>query len=106
MTGPAPRPFARIDLLSDEHPVEGGKAEAAVLGRHVEVHQAELVRVRDHLRGVSHLGVVLGFTRPDLAFRERVGEPAQLLLLLGQGERNACRRSLVDRDHQASAVPD
>jgi hypothetical protein len=66
----------------------------------VEVHQADLVRVRDHLGRVPLLGVVLRLAGPDLALRKRTGEPAQLLLLLGQGEGDAGCRALVDRDHQ------
>ena len=68
----------------------------------MEVHQAELVSVRDQLRGMALLGVVRGFTRPDLPLGERVGEPAQFLLLLREGEGNArcgSRRALFDCDH-------
>jgi len=43
---------APVRLLADEDPVEGRQLEAAVLGRDVEVHQAELVRLRDHVGGV------------------------------------------------------
>jgi len=72
----------------------------------VEVHQAELVRMRDELRRVPLLGVVFGLAGPDLPFGEHAREPAQLLLLLAQGKRNACRSDLFDGDHQVSAVLD
>jgi len=39
-----------------QHELEHVGATAAVLGRHVEVHQAELVRMRDELRRVPLLG--------------------------------------------------
>jgi len=68
--------------------------------------QAELVRMCDHLDRVTHVGVALRLVRPDLALRERAGEPTQLLLLVREGEGDACCPALVDSDHQASAVLD
>ena len=57
--------------------------------RHVQVHQAELVRLRDHVGRVGHVLVVLGRPRPDLLLREVVRELAQRALLLGERERHA-----------------
>jgi hypothetical protein len=50
---------------------------------------------------MSLLRVVLGFARPDLPLGEVVRKPAQLLLLLRQGEGNAGARghSLVFECH-------
>ena len=59
------------------------------------------MRVRDQLGGMAHRGVVLGRVWPDLPLGEGAGEPAQLLLLLRQGEGDAYRSALVDRDYLA-----
>ena len=98
-TGPAPRPFARdrrpdaraapVELLADEHAVEAAEAEPAELLGNVEVHQAELVRLRDHVDRMLHLLVVLGLLRPDLLLGELARELAQRLLLVRQRERDA-----------------
>jgi len=58
------------------------------------------VRLRDQLGRMPHLGVALRLVRPDLPLGEGVRQPAQLGLLLGQREGDACRRALVDRNHQ------
>jgi len=91
---------APVELLAHQQAVEGAEAETAVLLRDVDVHQAELVRLGDQVGRVQHVGVVGGLARPDLPLGERVRERAQLLLLLRQCERDACRRALVDRDHR------
>jgi hypothetical protein len=92
---------APVELLADEQAVESAEAQASVLLGDVEIHQAERVRLGDELRGVALLHVVLRLVRPDLAFRKGAREPAQLSLLLGQGEGDARRRALVDRHHRA-----
>ncbi len=46
---------APVELLADEHPVERVQAEPAVLRRDVQVHQADLVRLRDHVGRVLHV---------------------------------------------------
>jgi hypothetical protein len=90
------------ELLADQDPVERLEPEAAVLLGDVDVHQAELVRLRDDVSRVRLVLVVLGRLRPDLLLGELACERPQLLLLVGQRERNArlcChrhRRSLVD----------
>jgi hypothetical protein len=93
---------APVELFADEQAVEGAEAGAAVLLGHVEVHQAERVRLGYELRRVALLHVVLRLVRPDLAFRKGACEPAQLLLLLGQGKGDARRSALFDRHHSCS----
>jgi hypothetical protein len=66
----------------------------------VEVHQPERVRTGDHLGGVAHVGIALGLVRPDLALGKLAREPAQLLLLLRQGEGDARCGALADRDQK------
>jgi len=90
---------APVELLADEHPVEAAEAGAADLLRDVEVHQPELVCLRDHVDRVLHLRVVLGLLRPDLLRGELARKLAQRLLLVGEGERDPGRRSLFDRGH-------
>ena len=109
ITGAEPSPLAPIEvaiagaapvqLLRDEHAVEGGEAEAAEALGHVQVHQAELVRLRDHVGRVGLVLVVLGRLRPDLLRGEVARELAEVLLLLAQGERNARADTLLDRGH-------
>ena len=79
----------QFELLADEHPVERRQPGAAVLLGHVRVHQADLVRLRDHVGRVRRVLVVLGRLRPDLLLRELARERAQLRLLVRQGERDA-----------------
>ena len=90
---------APVQLLADEDPLEGRKTEAAEGLRHVQVHQPELVRLRDQVGGMGLVLVVLGRLRPDLLLRELARELAQPFLLLGQGERDARADSLLDRGH-------
>ena len=109
ITGPEPSPLAPIEVAipeqpqfsssRDEHAVEGGEAEAAEALGHVQVHQAELVRLRDHVGRVRLVLVVLGRLRPDLLLGEVARELAEVLLLLAQGERDARADSLLDRGH-------
>src|SRR5581483_12368027 len=90
---------APVELLADEHAVERREAGAAVLLGDVQVHQPDLVRLRDHLGGVLHRLVVLRLLGADLVLGELAGELAQRLLLLGEGERDAVRRALLRRRH-------
>ena len=71
--------------------MEAGPAE---LRRDVQVHQADLVRLRDHVGRVDHVPVVLGLPGPDLPLREVVRELAERALLVRQGERDALRQEL------------
>ena len=110
-TGAAPRPFAQIEVPIPEQPQQSSSptsipskaesAEAAERLGHVEVHQSDLVRLGDHVRGVRRVLVVLGRLRPDLLLGELARQRAQLPLLLGEGERDAPRHSLLDGRHGA-----
>ena len=90
---------APVELLADEDPVEGREAEPAERLGHVQVHQAELVRLGDHVDGVGLVLVVLRRLGPDLLLGELASKLAQTLLLLGQGERDARADTLLDRGH-------
>ena len=92
-----------VELLAHEHSLERGEARPTELDGDVEVHQPERVRLLDHLGGVAHRDVALGLERPDLLLGELAREGAQLLLLLGECEGNACRRALVDCGHGNSS---
>ena len=83
-TGAAP-----VQLLADEHSVERGQAQASERLWDVQIHQAELVRLRDHVDGVGRMLVVLGRLRPDLLLGELARERAKLTLLRRQRERDA-----------------
>jgi hypothetical protein len=65
----------------------------------VEVHQADGVRLRHHIRGMRLVLVVVGDVRPDLLCRELSRQLAQRALLVAQGERDSGRRALFDRRH-------
>ena len=80
---------APVQLLADEHAVERRKPEPAERLGDVEVHEAELVRLRDHVDRVRRVLVVLGRLRPDLLLGELARERAQLALLGRQRERDA-----------------
>ena len=82
--GAAPR-----ELLADQHPREAGQARAAVLLREVDVHQADLVRLRDHVGRMRRVLVVLGGLRADLLLGELARQLAQRLLLVAERERDA-----------------
>ena len=94
--GSAPRMLATIDVPIPEQPqqssspriapsIEPRPAPAELLGD-VRVHQADLVRLRDHVGRVRLVLVVVGRHRADLLGRELVRELAQRLLLVGQRE--------------------
>jgi hypothetical protein len=95
---------APAELLGDERAVEQAELRSPVLGRDVDVHQPDLVRLGDHVGGVRHLVVVLGRPRPDLLRGELVRELAQRLLLLAERKREPARDPLVDRGHAQSFV--
>ena len=109
--GPAARPLradrgadaraAPVELLADEHPVEAGQLRAAEPLRQVQVHQADLVRLGDDVGRMGLMLVTLGRPRPDLLLGERARERAQLLLLVGEGERDAAGDTCLDCGHDA-----
>ena len=68
-------------------------------GRDVEVHEAELVRLRDDVGRMRRVLVVLGGLRPDLLLGELARERAKLLLLGRQGERDARGDTGLHRGH-------
>ena len=79
----------QFELLADQHPVEAGQLRPAEPLRQVQVHQADLVRLGDDVGRMGLMLVTFGRARPDLVLRERAREGAQLLLLVGEGERDA-----------------
>ena len=91
------------ELLADQDPVEDREAGPAELLRDVDVHQAELVRLRDHVRRVRLMLVVLGGDRADLLLGELVRQRAQVALLVGQGERDPACSGLFGDRHRGSA---
>ena len=110
MTGPEPSPLAPIEvpmpeqpqfeLLAHEHAVERREREAAVLLGHVEVHQADRVRLGDQVVGMVRAFVVVGRLRPDLLRGELTRQRTQLLLLVRQGERDTAH-GLLDGRHRS-----
>ena len=111
-TGPAPRPVQVIDvpipaaapaeLLIDDRALEQREAGPPVLRRNVEVHQPDLVRLGEDLRGMRGVLVVLGRLRPDLILGELVCELAQGLLLVRQLERRPHAGCVLDGGHGSS----
>ena len=101
-TGPAPRPLAPIDVPMPEQPQlsssptsipsNAEQPEAAERLGDVEVHEAELVRLRDHVGRMRRVLVVLGRLRPDLLLGELARERAQLLLLVASARTRRRRR--------------
>ena len=79
---------APVELLADEDPVEGREPEPTERLGHVQVHQAELVRLGDHVGRVSLMLVVFGRLGPDLLLGELASKLAKTLLLLAQSERD------------------
>ena len=96
ITGAAPSPLQPSDVAMpeqpqqsssrDEHAVEERELGPAVLGRDVEVHQADRVRLRQHVGRMGHVHVVLGRLRADLLLGEVVRQLPQRALLVGQRE--------------------
>ena len=70
----------------------------------VQVHQPELVRLRDHVGRVGLVLVVLGRLRADLLLGELARERAQLALLRRQRERDAAGDAGLHRRHALSLV--
>ena len=85
-------------------PSNAGSAEAAERLGDVEVHEAELVRLRDHVDGVRRVLVVLGGLRPDLLLGELARERAQLALLGRQRERDAAGDAGLHLGHGSSLL--
>src|SRR5215216_1226814 len=94
--GAAPR-----ELLADQHAVEAGEAETAVLLGDVGVHQADLVGLGDDVCGVRRVLVVLRSLRADLLLRELPRQASELPLLVRELERDPRRECprLFDRSH-------
>src|SRR5436305_588155 len=63
--GAAPR-TASAERLAAPQPGEGVQGEAPVLRGDVQVHEADLVRLGDHLGRMPHRDVVLGRDGPNL----------------------------------------
>ncbi len=80
-------------------PSKAGSAEAAERLGNVQVHEAELVRLRDHVRRMGRVLVVLGRLRTDLLLRELSRQRAQLALLGRQRERDAARDAGLQLGH-------
>src|ERR1044072_6235170 len=81
---------APAELLADQRALHRAEAGAAELLGHVRVHQADLVRLRDHVGGGRLVLVVLGGLRADLLLRELVRELTQRALLLREREGDSC----------------
>ena len=97
-TGAAPKVLATIETAIPAQPHESSspismpsraEPEATVLLRDTDVHQPELVRLRDHVGRVRRVLVVLGRAGADLLLRELVRELAQRLLLVREREGDA-----------------
>ena len=96
---PAPRPFAPIDVAIPEQPQysssptsipsNAGSPGPPSDSGHVEVHEPELVRLRDHVGRMRRVLVVLGRLRADLLLGELARQGAKLALLGRQRERDA-----------------
>jgi hypothetical protein len=94
---------APVELLADEHPVERRELGAAERLGEMEIHEAELMGLGHDLGRVRLVLVVLRRLRPDLLLGELAREGAELLLLVGEGERDPARDGLVDRGHVVSS---
>ena len=90
---------APVELLADEHPVECGQPGPAERLGNMEVHEAQLVCLGDHIGRVRRVLVVCGGFRPYLLLGELACERAQLALLRGEGERDAARDTGLDLGH-------
>ncbi len=74
------------DLLHRDHVADRVEPGAAVLGRHVHAHEAELAELLHHLRGEALLAVDRGGDRRHLAGGEIGGQLLDRPLLFGQAE--------------------
>jgi hypothetical protein len=88
-----------VELFADKHAVERRQPEAAERLGDVEVHETELMRLRDHVGWVGRALVVLGRLRADLLLRELARERAQLTLLGRQCERDAASDACLQLGH-------
>ena len=108
--GPEPRPFAVMEVPIPEQPQYSSsptsipskveRPRPAVLLGDVQVHQPDLVRLRDHVHRVVHLLVVLvllraGSPSPRTRVRARGGPSARR-----SARRNPCRGAVLDRRHR------
>jgi hypothetical protein len=88
-----------VELLPDEHAVEGRELGPAERLRDVEVHEPQLVSLRDDVRRMRRVYVVLGRLGPYLLLGELACERAKLALLGGQRERDAARDAGLKLSH-------
>ena len=95
-----------VQLLADEHAVEGREPDAAQRLGHVQVHQSELVCLRDDVDGVGRMLVVLGRLRPDLLVGELACERAELALLGRELERDAAGDTGLNCCHDLGSCVD
>jgi hypothetical protein len=95
---------APAELLADQQALERAELEAAVGLRDVDVHQAELVGLGDHVRRVDRALVVLAFLRADLPLGEVVRQVAKRLLLVRKPERDPAGGVLLDGRHLRPSV--
>src|SRR4029450_2237510 len=72
---------APVQLLTDDDAAESGRPESPERFRHMEIHEPELVRLRDDVGRMRRVLVVLGRLRPNLLLRELACERSQLSLL-------------------------
>ncbi|KAG5457778.1 MAG: hypothetical protein BJ554DRAFT_2128, partial [Olpidium bornovanus] len=89
------------ELLGDYGAVEDAEAQAAVLGRDVRVHEAQLPGLLNDLRGVLSSPVVVGGLRDDLLRRKLARRFLEVPLLLRQAERDRARRRSRRRSEAA-----
>ena len=94
------------ELLADQHPFECRQAEPADLLREMHVHEPELVRLRDDVRRVRPVLVVLGRLRPNLVLGELAGESAKLALLRRRRKRHAVGELGLHRRHAYALLLD
>src|SRR6266478_4357415 len=92
------------ELLTDQHPLERAELEASVGLWNVDVHQPELVGLRNHVRGVDRALVVLALLRADLSLGEVVRQLAKRLLLVPEAERDAAGGAFLESRHLSSRV--
>ena len=108
-TGPAPRPEQMIEVPIPAQPQQSSSLTSApsssessgppYVGRDVEVHEPDLVGLRDDLGCVGLVLVVLGRLRPDLLLGKLARELSQRLLLVRERERRARRGGVLDYSH-------
>ena len=97
---------AAVQLLADQHAVEGRELEATKRLGNVQVHQAERVRLGDDVDRMGRVLVVLGCLRADLLVCELARERAELALLGRERERDAAGDPGLDCCHDLGSCVD